>query len=228
MKKLLFAVAILTIAVMSQAQRGGGFGGMMGGGGAAGLLTREDVKEDLKLTDDQKEKLTALMPNMQDREAMTAMFQELMKEAGITDMQEMQTPEGQKKMAPVIAKRAADMKKKQDAILTPEQTKRLAEINVQFNGNRVVTQPDIAKEIGMTEDQNKAIADLNKKQNAAMRGLFQQMQNGEITMEDVTAKRKANDEILNGEIGKLLTDKQKEQLKTMAGTKKFVRKDEPG
>ena len=190
MKKLLLAVAVLAIAVVSQAQRGfGGPGGMMGGG-AAGLLMRDDVKEDLKLTDEQKDKLAALMPNMQDREAMMAMIQEIMKEAGISDFQEMQTPEGQKKMAPVIAKRAAEMKKKQDAILTPEQAKRLAEINVQFNGNRVVTQPDIAKEIGMTEDQNKAIADLNKKQAAAMRGLFQQVQSGELTMEDVQAKRK--------------------------------------
>jgi hypothetical protein len=226
MKKLLLAVAVLAIAVVSQAQRGFG-GGMMMGGGTAALLARDDVKEDLKLTDEQKEKLAALMPTG-DREAMTAMFQEIMKEAGISDFQEMQTPEGQKKMAPVIAKRAAEMKKKQDAILTPEQTKRLAEINVQFNGNRVVTQPDVAKELGMTEDQNKAIAELNKKQAAAMRGLFQKVQSGEMTMEDVQATRKKNDEILDGEIGKLLTDKQKEQLKTMAGTKKFVRKDESG
>ena len=224
MKKLILGIAILAIAVMSQAQRGFGGGGMMGGGSAA-LLGREDVKADLKLTDDQKDKLTALMPTG-DREAMMAMFQEIMKEAGISDFQEMQTAEGQKKMAPVIAKRAVEMKKKQDAILTPEQSKRLAEINVQFYGNRVVTQPDVAKALVMTEDQTKAIAELNKKQGEAMRGLFQKVRDGELTMEDVTDKRKKNDEILDAEIGKLLTEKQKAQLKEMAGTKKFERKDE--
>lgn len=225
MKKVLLGIAILAIAVMSQAQRGGGFGGMMGGGGAAALLAREDVKADLKLTDEQKDKLAALMPTG-DREAMMAMFQEIMKEAGISDFQEMRTEEGQKKMAPVMAKRMADMKKKQEAILTPEQNKRLAEINVQFNGNRVVTQADVAKALSVTEEQTKAIADLSKKQGEAMRGLFQKVQSGEMTMEDVQASRKKNDEILDSEIGKLLTEKQKAQLKEMAGTKKFERKDE--
>ena len=45
-------------------------------------------------------------------------------------------------------------------------------------------------------------------------------------MEDVQEKRKKNDEILETEIGKVLTDDQKAKLKTMAGTKKFERKDE--
>ena len=176
------------------------------------------------MTDEQKDKLAALMPT--DREAMMAMFQEIMKEAGVADFQEMQTAEGQKKMAPVMAKRAIEMKKKMDVILTPEQNKRLAEINVQFYGNRVATQPDVAKVLGLTEDQTKGIADLNKKQGEAMRGLFQKVRDGELTMEDVADKRKKNDEILNSEIGKLLTDKQKAQLVEMAGTKKFERKDE--
>lgn len=223
MKKLILGMAILAIAVMSQAQRG--FGGGMMGGGSAALLGREDVKSDLKLTDEQKDKLAALMPTG-DREAMMAMFQEIMKEAGVADFQEMQTAEGQKKMAPVMAKRAIEMKKKMDVILTPEQNKRLAEINVQFYGNRVATQPDVAKVLGLTEDQTKGIADLNKKQGEAMRGLFQKVRDGELTMEDVADKRKKNDEILNSEIGKLLTDKQKAQLVEMAGTKKFERKDE--
>ena len=102
----------------------------------------------------------------------------------------------------------------------------MGEINIQFYGNRVVTQADVAKAVGLTEDQNKKIADLSKSQSDAMRGLFAKVQAGEMTMEDVQEKRKKNDEILETEIGKVLTDDQKAKLKTMAGTKKFERKDE--
>ena len=220
MKKLLFGIAILAIAVMSQAQRGFGFGG---GGGAGMLLQRDDVKKDLVLTDDQTEKLAAL----NDRDAMMANFQAAMKEAGISDFSEMRTPEGQKKMAPVMEKMQAEMKKKIDAILTPAQSKRLDEINIQFNGNRSVSQKDVAKALGITEEQTKAIADLNKKQGAAMQGLFQQVQSGELTREDMQDKMKKNNEILDAEIGKLLTEAQKAKLKEMGG-KKFERKDDSG
>ena len=218
MKKLLFGIAILAIAVMSQAQRGFGFGG---GGGAGMLLQRDDVKKDLVLTDDQTEKLAAL----NDRDAMMANFQAAMKEAGISDFSEMRTPEGQKKMAPVMEKMQAEMKKKIDAILTPAQSKRLDEINIQFNGNRSVSQKDVAKALGITEEQTKAIADLNKKQGAAMQGLFQQVQSGELTREDMQDKMKKNNEILDAEIGKLLTEAQKAKLKELGG-KKFERKDD--
>ena len=219
MKKLLFVVAVLAIAVMSQAQRGFGFGG--GGGGVAMLLGREDVKADLALTSEQADKLAAL----NDRDAMMANFQQAMKDAGISDFSEMRTPEGQKKMAPIMEKMQSDMRKKIDAILTPDQSKRLDQINIQFNGNRSVTQKDVAKAIGLTDDQSKAIADLQKKQSAAMQGLFQQVQSGELTREDMQDKMKKNGEILDSEIGKLLTDAQKAKLKEMGG-KKFERKDD--
>ena len=156
---------------------------------------------------------------------MMANFQQAMKDAGISDFSEMRTPEGQKKMAPIMEKMQSDMRKKIDAILTPDQSKRLDQINIQFNGNRSVTQKDVAKAIGLTDDQSKAIADLQKKQSAAMQGLFQQVQSGELTREDMQDKMKKNGEILDSEIGKLLTDAQKAKLKEMGG-KKFERKDD--
>ena len=59
MKKLLIGIAVLALAVFSQAQRGQGMGMMMGqgGGNPLMLLAREDVQEDLALTSEQKEKL---------------------------------------------------------------------------------------------------------------------------------------------------------------------------
>ena len=128
-------------------------------------------------------------------------------------------------MRPIMEKMQADTKKEVEAILTPTQVKRLGEINIQFNGNRSVSQKDVAKALGITDDQTKAIADLNKKQGEATRGLSQKVQDGELTREDAEAKRKKNDEILDSEIGKLLTESQKAKLKELGG-KKFERKDE--
>ena len=220
MKKLVFGIAILAIAVMSQAQRGFG-GGMMGGAGnPLMLLTRDDVKKDLALTDDQSEKLAPLT----DPQQFFPKIQKAMQDAGV-DFQEMRTEAGQKKMAPIMEKIQADMKKEIEAILTPAQAKRLGEINVQFNGNRAVLQKDIAKAIGLTDDQNKSIAELQKKQGEAMRGLFQKLQSQEITREDMQESMKKNNEILDSEIGKLLTEAQKAKLKEMGG-KKFEKKDD--
>ena len=220
MKKLILGIAILAIAVMSQAQRGFG-GGMMGGGGNPLLLLgREDVKKDLVLTDDQVEKLTPYTDMQQ-------FFPRMMKaaqDAGLSQ-EDFRSEEGRKKMRPIMEKMQADTKKEVEAILTPTQVKRLGEINIQFNGNRSVSQKDVAKALGITDDQTKAIADLNKKQGEATRGLSQKVQDGELTREDAEAKRKKNDEILDSEIGKLLTESQKAKLKELGG-KKFERKDE--
>lgn len=224
MKKFILGMAVLAIAVLSNAQ-GGGRGMMMQGGPGGNplmLLTRADVKADLALTDEQSDKLAA----MNDQTAMRDKFMKAMQDSGLS-FEEMRTDEGRKKMAPIMEKIQADMKKEVEAVLTPTQVKRLAEINIQFNGNRSVLQKDVAKAVGLTEEQNKAIADLQKKQQAAMQGLFQQIQSGELTREDMQEKMKKNGEILDSEIGKLMTEAQKAKLKEMGG-KKFERKDEDG
>ena len=221
MKKLILGIAILAIAVMSQAQRGGfGMMGGAGGGNPAMLLGREDVKKDLGLTDDQNEKLAPLI----DPQQMFPKFQKAMQDAGV-DFQEMRTEAGQKKMAPYFEKMTADMKKELDAILTPAQSKRLGEIGIQMAGNMAVVQKDVAKALAITEDQDTKIKALTKAQQAANQGLYQKVRDGEITREEIQDKMKKNTEIMDSEVGKILTEAQKAKLKELGG-KKFERKDE--
>lgn len=220
MKKLLFGIAILAIAVMSQAQRGGFMMGGAQGGNPVMLLNRDDVKKDLALTDDQVTKLGALT----DQNAMRDRFMKAMQDAGVS-FEDMRSDEGRKKMQPILEKIQADMKKELDSILTPAQSKRLGEINIQMSGNRAILQKDVAKALNLTDDQNAKIADLQKKQGDAMRGLFQKVQDGELTREDMQDKMKKNNEIFDTELGKILTDKQKAQLKEMGG-KPFEKKDD--
>ncbi|MCE2766214.1 MAG: hypothetical protein LW628_09060 [Fimbriimonadaceae bacterium] len=221
MKKLLIGIAVLALAVFSQAQRGQGMGMMMGqgGGNPLMLLAREDVQEDLALTSEQKEKLLEFTG----QEAMRNRFMKFMQDSGMS-FEDMRSEEGRKKLAPMMEKMQADMKKEIEAVMTPAQVKRLGEINVQFNGNRSVMQKDIAKALAITEAQQTKIDALNKGVGEARRALMEKMRNQELSMEEFQEKNKKNDDILNTEIGKVLTDAQKAKLSEMGG-KKFVRKD---
>ena len=221
MKKLLIGIAVLALAVFSQAQRGQGMGMMMGqgGGNPLMLLAREDVQEDLALTSEQKEKLLEFTG----QEAMRNRFMKFMQDSGMS-FEDMRSEEGRKKLAPMMEKMQAEMKKEIEAVMTPAQVKRLGEINVQFNGNRSVMQKDIAKALAITEAQQTKIDALNKGVGEARRALMEKMRNQELSMEEFQEKNKKNDDILNTEIGKVLTDAQKANLSEMGG-KKFVRKD---
>jgi hypothetical protein len=221
MKKLLIGIAVLALAVFSQAQRGQGMGMMMGqgGGNPLMLLAREDVQEDLALTSEQKEKLLEFTG----QEAMRNRFMKFMQDSGMS-FEDMRSEEGRKKLAPMMEKMQADIKKEIEAVMTPAQVKRLGEINVQFNGNRSVMQKDISKALAITEAQQTKIDALNKGVGEARRALMEKMRNQELSMEEFQEKNKKNDDILNTEIGKVLTDAQKAKLSEMGG-KKFVRKD---
>lgn len=221
MKRLLFGIALLTLAVSSFAQRGGMF--MQGAGGAVSpvmILGREDVQEDLKLTDEQKDKITTLT----NPQSFFPKMQAAMQEAGIS-FEDMRTEEGRKKAAPIFEKMQAETKKEVDAVLTPEQSKRLGEIAIQLSGNRAVTTKEIAKALEITAEQDAKIKDLTKKVGEATAGLGQQLRNQEITFPEFQERQKKNIEILDGEIGKILTDAQKAKLKEMGG-KPFVKKDD--
>lgn len=222
MKKLILIVAILAMAVASQAQRGGGMMGMMGGGGMNNLmlLGREDVQEDLGLTLDQKTKLAEFT----DRQAMMGRFQKVMADSGMS-FEDMRSEEGRKKMQPMMEKMQAEIQKEVEAVMTPEQNTRLKQIALQFYGYRSVQNKDVAKALEVTDAQKAKIEDLNKKVGEARMALFQKIQNQEITREEMQEKMAKNDEILNAEIGKVLTDSQKAKFTEMSG-KKFNKRDQ--
>lgn len=221
MKKLILGIALLAVALVANAQRGGGFGAF-GGGGAnpMGSIARADVQAELKLTDDQKDKIAALT----DRQSMFPKMQKFMQDNGVS-MEDFRSDEGRKKMGPLMQKFQAQQKKEVEAVLTPEQAKRWNEITIQLAGNMAILNPDIAKALAVTDAQNDKIKDLQKKQQDAMQGLMQKMRDGELTQDDMREKMTKNAEILDAELGKILTDDQKAKLKAMGGAK-FEKKDD--
>lgn len=223
-KKTIAIVAVMALAVGAFAQGGGQgrrFGGMMGGRvSGSQLLQRDDVKDELKLTDDQKSKLADV--NQKARDRMREAFQN-------SGFQPGQPPseEQQKKMAETFQKLNDDTNKEINAILSADQQKRLKELTVQRSGNSIALSPDYEKDLGITADQKAKFGDLQKKQGEAMRTLQEKMRNQEIDFQGMREAMTKNQKIMNDEIGKILTDDQKKKIADMGG-KPFTFKEDTG
>jgi Spy/CpxP family protein refolding chaperone len=223
-----FAVtAVAVIAVSSFAQGGGGgrggFGGGQGRGGFGGmqdatgvfLLNRDDVAGEIKLTTDQKSKLDAIRTAQ--REKMRDMFQG---GGGGGDREAMMA---------AMQKLQAENAKETLAVLNDDQKKRLKELAVQRMGMGAAMNADIQKELGVTDDQKAKIKDLQDKQQAANQALMEKMRNQELDREGFQAAQQKNREIMNTELGKVLTADQKTKLTAMGGKPfKFVEQERGG
>ena len=204
--RLLAIVGAVAVACALMAQgRGQGRGFMRGGGSPVQLLNRTDVQTDLKLSDDQKTKITAL--NDQMRQDMQNAFQNAQ-------------ASGDQGSTRTAMQQIGDKYRPQfEAILSADQNKRLLGIYVQMNGNRSVSDPGVAKAIGLSDDQKAKIKDLQDKQNQANQDLFQKMRDGELDRQGLQDAMKKNNDTLDTAIGGILTDSQKSQLKALEGPK---------
>lgn len=203
---VVFAVLLLATASIAQGGgggrgqgRGGGMGqrgGMMGGIGQ--LLQRNDVATELKLSDDQKTKIREANDkiNAERRD----MFQNM---SGGGDRESMMAE---------MQKRQAGWDKMLTDILNADQQKRAKELQVQRGGNAIAFMEPFAKELGVTDDQKSKYRDLQMKQMEAMRDMNQDM-----SREERQAMMEKNRKIMNDEIEKILTQAQRDKLKTMGG-----------
>ena len=223
MKKIILSIVVMMAAVASFAQGGGGRqGGMMAGlqNNPLMLLTREDVQEDLGLNSDQKLKVAEYFAPDAMRERMMSVFQN----SGMS-FEDMRSEEGRKKMQDIMTKQMDSMKKEIEGWLTPDQVKRVGQISIQINGNRSILSKDIAKALELTSAQQAKIDGLQKSSGEAMQALMQKMRDQELSREEMQEKMKKNGDIMNTELGKVLTDNQRAKLTEMGG-KKFVEKKE--
>src|SRR5581483_4560347 len=204
------AAAVLLTASLCMAQ---GFGGMMmmGRSNTLALLQRDDVQTDLALTGDQKSKLQTLLQNLQDKRR--EMIQEARDNGGdFNSVREQMT------------KLQDGAEKQANEILTPAQQKRVKEIGIQVDGNRSILRADIQKDLGITDEQKKKIADIQAKSQADMQAYFEEMRNsGSFDRDAIQAEMKKRNDKLSEELGKVLTAEQAKKLKEMGG-KEFKQK----
>lgn len=207
MKLNKLAVIVVLAAVACSAFAQGGGGGRRGGGQRGGgnqyapmaIVRNEAVQKELNITDDQKTKLTDLQASVR------------------TKSQEARTAAGTDRQAQQEAMRKvnADAAKSLAEILTPDQQKRLRELQIQWTGVGIVaTDKEVQAALSITEDQLTKIKDLQTRQQAANQEA-QQSANGDRAA--INEARTKNEKILIEEINKVLTDAQKTKLTELGG-----------
>ncbi len=193
-------VAAVGLAGAANAQRGGGFGfGRMGGGGA-NILAMPEVQSELKLSDEQKTKVTDMVTKL--RQA---------RQGGGQDFRSL-SPEERAKMQ---ADRRAEEEKQVGGILNADQQKRYHQLTLQRQGLSAVLDKPVADELKLTDEQRTKIEAARTEQMTEMRSLFQGGAGGDRTAmrEKMMAMQKQMDE----KIAAILTDDQKKQWKEMLG-----------
>lgn len=205
--KTLAVATLVVVSALSMAQgRGGGMRMMGGGGGMSQLLARPDVQAEIKLTDEQKGKLDDQRQAM--RDAMRQRFQNGGGASSGTDREAMM------KEFQEAAKKA---EKEALAVLDDKQKARLKELWIQREGNNVVTNEDIQKELGFSEEQKGKVKSLQDASRQAMSEIFQKMQNGELDRSEMQPLMEKNQKAMSDELGKVMTADQAAKLKAMRG-----------
>lgn len=217
-QRILFAAALTALVSAAHAQGfrpGGGFMRMFQGGpmAQAMLLNREDVQEEIKLSDDQKGKLDAQRAAVRDK--MRATFTQ----GGDASPEERQK---------TIQAMFEDVSKEALGVLTDDQRKRVKELSIQSSGALAVLQPDISKELAITEAQKVKFAELQRLQDEANAGLFERVSNGEIERDEMQKSMQKNSETLKTEFTKALTSAQRDKLKALSGAPFEFKDPKPG
>lgn len=165
------------------------------GPSAAMLLRQESVQKELKLSNDQLKKVEELSEKMRGK---------------MQDVFALEEPERGKRLQALNQ----ENDKALAAILTPEQAKRLKQIVYQQQGTAALATQDVAKELGLSDEQRKRIADISAETGRKTRELVQP---GTPPDQATSAKMEALRKAGSDQILAVLTDAQKRAWTDLQG-----------
>lgn len=212
---LLTCVTLAVSTVVAQAPNRvffggpGGRGGMpFGGPGSMVMLIQTpEVQQELKITEEQKTKLTALQADVQEK--MQAAFAGM----GPGQADDVSQEEREKRFAESrkkIDEANIAAEAKIDRLLQPEQLARMQQLKLQREGAAAIGKPEVAEQLKLTEEQKTKI-----------KGLAEQGMGG-------FGPPRVNQQALTDAVA-LLTDEQKAKWRTIAGAEfKFPEMRGPG
>jgi hypothetical protein len=208
-------MTVIASMAVAQGQGRGGFGG--GQVGIAQLIGNKGVQEEIKITDEQKEKLTEATKGL--REKMREKFSEL---------KDLPKEESGKKMFEMMAEMNVAVAKEIEPILKPEQMKRLKQIERQVMGIAAFSNKEVVKELAISDEQiskiKEVVETMTKERNEMIQEAFKNKGgNREEMREKMTALTKEATSKVEG----ILTDGQKTKVKELMG-EKFELKMEGG
>lgn len=165
-----------------------------------GLLRNPQVQGELKLTEEQRSKVEQLGENL--REKFRGLGQEL---------RQLSPEEREKRLQAVNA----EVEKELAKILKEQQLKRLKQIALQVEGLAALRRPEVAKQVGINEGQQKRIQEILREAAEKRRALFQQRppSDPQATFQEMRKIRKWVDE----QISKLLTKQQRKRWQKLIG-----------
>lgn len=220
-------LASLAFGVFAASLAQGGGGGFQRGGMGMGMNTdplrlafRADVQRDLGVSADQKAKLDALRSEAGGRGAPGAGGGRGGAGGGGGNVD-------REAMRAEMEKRRAENLKKLEGILNANQMKRLREIGIQLRGNRAVLDPQVQKDLGLSEEQKTRINSLMETFQQGVRAMMEEMRGGGGDMQAMRERMQKNNAALDAELGKILTGEQTGKLKAMGG-KEFKADPPPG
>lgn len=189
---------------------GGGFGGPGGAGGSSAmLLGMPEVKTELGTSDEQNKKIEALLADLQ--EQMRASF------GNFQELQSLSREERDKKMAEG-RKKAEETSKKADEqvskVLEPKQVERLSQLRLQREGVAAFSRADIAKQLGLTDEQGEKIRKIQEE--ARTEGRANRNLSEDERREFFTKQRERREKAQSDTLA-VLTDVQKTKWTEMKG-----------
>jgi hypothetical protein len=203
--RLVPAVVLILVATPLFAQRQQGGRGFGGGGGLGMLLVNKSVLEELKATDEQKEKLANVGKDMREKFGKDL-------QAAMKDMNREKAEQLRKEMNTETSKAV-------DKVLKAEQVKRLHQIELQValqTGNlEALTQERVKKALNLTDKQSAAIKETSETLAKERREAFSGGQFDREKMQAITKKAQESGEKLIG----TLSDDQKKAWKDLTGEK---------
>jgi Spy/CpxP family protein refolding chaperone len=205
-------VLMMVLVATASAQQKGkgrnfGFGGF--GGGLVSTAANEAVQKDLGVSSDLGAKITSL------RDDYNAARQKEYQTAGINpqDFQNL-SDEQRQKMGQISNKLSEEFDPKLKELLSADQLKRLNQIRLQSGlanvGPTAITAPEVANELGLTDEQR-------QKLNSLARELGQQARGGGGGGFDPAAFAKRREERI-AKTEEILTAEQKEKLAKLKGS----------
>lgn len=160
-----FVVTLCLMAAstaMAQGQGGPRGGGRMFGRGGfrmgyAMLIQNEKVQEELALSADQKEKVTAL--------------REEFRGAGGGNFRDLSEEEREKRRTE-MRQRTDEQNKKVEAILSADQNRRLKEISLWLRGHAALGDEEVARELSLSDEQKEQVKTIEEESGKQMAALF--------------------------------------------------------
>jgi len=216
-RKLGIAVASLVVCTfvcngaMAQGRGGrGGFGGGFGRGGLSDLLQITQVQKELKLSDDQIAKVKEIADAARPPQGTRGQ-----RGNNQTDAERAAAREERQK-------RTAETDAKVTAVLMPEQVTRLKQVQLWVQGYGALTNNEnVAKELGLTDDQKAALKTISDEAGRKRQALFQGF--GRNATDE--QRTKAREEMASlqkdtdAECKAVLTDDQSAKLAALKGEK---------